>query len=152
MEICLLDGNVVQTRTYLKNKIVGENKKFCKDFEEGIAAVETMIEGLNKKYDVKEVPQDGPAPPRGRAAAKQVPQPMLGKRGAAAEKAGQIGTKRVKVDEPIFVAPAEEVKLGTRRSERNVGKEANYNIDDIIDAGLEDKGKTGTGCINVMLA
>ena len=50
----------------------------------------------------------------------------------------------------------EEEKKGdiepSRRSDRNVGKVANYNIDDIIEASLEEKGKTGSGCISVMLA
>jgi len=52
----------------------------------------------------------------------------------------------------------EEEKKGeqesTRRSARNFGKEANYNIDDLLDAADEEMiaGGKGSGCISVMLA
>ena len=80
---------------------------------------------------------------------------MLGKR--ASVKADDGPTKRQKVGDDKAVAVSdqtkEEEKKDGRRSDRNVGKIANYNIDDIISASLEDmKGATGSGCISVMLA
>jgi hypothetical protein len=47
----------------------------------------------------------------------------------------------------------EEEPVLARRSSRNEGKVANYNIDQLIDASLDmDKGSIGGKCISVMLA
>jgi DNA ligase-1 len=134
-----------------------EKKKFYKDFDEALTTLETMIDGLKGEYDVKEDPQpDGPPHGRKLAAPKQVP-PMLGKRSSRKEEPpAQIGAKRVKGaagEELKKDKNLEEEKEPSRKSDRNAGKVANYNIDDLIDASLkEDNGKVGGGCISVMLA
>jgi hypothetical protein len=88
---------------------------------------------------------------------------MLGKRQKSSNEEVEGANKRVKRDEPKIVAKLndkEEEKKGedlqpTRRSGRNLGKEANYNIDELLDAVDQDafgNGSKGGGCISVMLA
>jgi hypothetical protein len=54
MTLSLNSENVIVTRKYENKKLSSEKKKFCKDFEEGIATVESMIQAYSKDYDVKE--------------------------------------------------------------------------------------------------
>lgn len=65
-------------------------------------------------------------------------------------------TKSKEESKGIAPSDKEEEKVsaeGVRRSSRNVGKEANYNIDDILDAADQiNNGSVGGGSINVMLA
>ena len=84
---------------------------------------------------------------------------MLGKR--ASQKVDDEPTKRQKVGDgaaaKVSAKKNEEEKKGkaepARKSDRNIGKEPNYNIDDIITASLDEgKGGVGGGCISVMLA
>lgn len=100
------------------------------------------------------------------AVPRSLPEPtVLGKRPST--KVEAAGLKRLKVgegasdkvvsDQKKEEEKKEEVKQASgdaaRRSDRNAGKVANYNIDDIIDASLnDDKGGKGSGCISVMLA
>jgi hypothetical protein len=52
--LCIISGNVVSSRKYEKNKLAGEKKKVCKDFEAAMAALEGMVETYSVDYDVKE--------------------------------------------------------------------------------------------------
>ena len=54
MTLGIMSGNVVSSRKYEKNRLVGEKKKVCKDFESAMAALEAMIETYSVDYDVKE--------------------------------------------------------------------------------------------------
>ena len=88
---------------------------------------------------------------------------MLGKRLKSPEEEIEGANKRAKRDETKIDAKLndkEEEKKGedlqpTRRSGRNLGKEANYNIDELLDAADQEafgNGGKGGGCISVMLA
>ena len=94
-----------------------------------------MICDLKETYNVEgEEREQGPA--------DEIQTGMLGKRQKSPEEEIEGANKRVKRDEPKIDAKLndkEEEKKGedlqpTRRSGRNIGKEANYNIDELLDA------------------
>jgi ATP-dependent DNA ligase len=99
MTLCIISGNVVKTRKYEKNRLAGEKKKVCKDFEAAMTTLEALVETFSVDYDVKvdtSYPQNGPVSLP--AAPKKLPEPsVLGKRQSS--KGEPVGLKRLKSGE-----------------------------------------------------
>jgi len=144
---CIFNENEVSRKNYKGAKIVSSSTEYADDLEDAIAKLEGQMDSLKKEYSVKEAgngPKDS-----GR------PGPVLGKRASVPTASLGEPTKRIKKESSKEEEKKEETKGPEliRRSSRNEGKVANYNIDDILDAAeKEENGSTGGGCINVMLA
>jgi DNA ligase-1 len=158
--ISLLPTNEISTKNYERNEIVSWDTKQCEEMTEAMELMEKMIAEFKAKDYVLigEDKQNGPKGGKDKLAGKRTradsAEPMQEKssvkkrdekKAAKEEEKGALEEEKQANGEPA------------RRSGRNFGKVANYNIDDILDAAAEEmdssaKGTSGGGCISVMLA
>ena len=136
----------------------------AKDFDGAMGDLEALIESYKKDYISKD-DMKTPEKPKSK--------PLIGKRPASQPKAGAASSVAVKAlaakilktgpDTSVSVEksgqskPEEEKKEGAvRRSGRNIGKEAEYNLDKLYKMQDEMEGLQGAmgkgKCIQVMLA
>lgn len=146
--LCIMNETEVSFKKYNGAKIVSNNTEYAENFEDAFADLQAKIDGLKADYDAKDAAGNGPKDLQKKGS-------VLGKRASGPDASLGEPVKRLKKESSKEEEKKEESKGPEliRRSSRNEGKVANYNIDDILDAAdKEENGTTGSGCISVMLA